>query len=452
MQQAISYRDRDGFVIIKDHIVERYVRNSYARDYDHLMQSGLYQHLVGEGLLIPHKERNIAGNEIPDIYKILEPEKINFISFPYEWSACQWKQMMLAFLQINKICLDYGMILKDATPFNFTFHKGSCVFFDTLSFELYDDQKPWIAYRQFCETMLGPLALLYFNNTLWTRMMPGFINGWPLPFISSNLPFKTWISPAILIHIHWHARVQKEKKGPVKSDGLSKEKLQILWKMIQHSVSRWAYPYKQENWLHYYHTDIQSEEYLQNKTKTITQWLEELRPVRVIDLGANTGMFSIIASRYAEEVIAVESDHACMTQLRQYINLQKIENIHTVIADLAQPVPGAGWRNKEKAPLLERLKADMVFALALIHHLCITANIPLSFVADLFAEITTRYIVVEFIPRSDKKVREMLQNRKDIFDDYTEEEFNRCFSKRFILRNYSENNFSDRKLYVWEKK
>lgn len=137
MQQAISYRDRDGFVIVQKHSVKRYVSFSYAKVYDHFMSSGLYQHLVDDGLLISHKEVIDRHGEEEGFYKILEPEWISFINYPYEWSAVQWQEMILAFLRINGICLNYGMILKDATPFNFTFYRGRCIFIDTLSFELY---------------------------------------------------------------------------------------------------------------------------------------------------------------------------------------------------------------------------------------------------------------------------------------------------------------------------
>lgn len=452
MQQAISYRDRDGFVIVQKHSVKRYVSFSYAQAYDHLMSSGLYQHLVDEGLLISHKEVIDRHREEEGFYKILEPEWISFMNYPYEWSAVQWQEMILAFLRINCICLNYGMILKDATPFNFTFYRGHCIFFDTLSFELYEEGKPWMAYRQFCETMLGPLSLIFFNDASWARMMQAYINGWPLFFVSKNLPLKTRLYLPILLHIHWHARFQSGKQKQVRSKGLTKEKLLVLWQMMEKSIQKWTYHHKSENWVNYYDVDIQSNEYLQSKTITVTRWLETIKPGRVIDLGANNGMFSMIASKYSGEVIAVESDHACIEKLRLDIRSSGITNIETLIADLTQPTAGVGWGNEERTSLLQRLNGDMVLALALIHHLCISANIPLSFVARLFAQITTRYVLIEFVPRSDRKVTEMLHNRKDIFDDYTETEFTRCFGIHFRLQQFAKCSLSDRKLYLWEKK
>ncbi len=452
MQQAISYRDNAGFVIVKEDLVKRYVHVSYAPAYDHFMGSGLYQRLLHEGLLIPHEEVLPGENEAADFYKVLEPEKIGFINLPYEWSASQWKEVVLAFLQINMICLDYGMILKDATPFNFTFYKGRCIFFDTLSFAFYEEGKPWVAYRQFCESMLGPLSLIYFNDPFWSRMFQSNINGWPLPFVSANLPVRTWLNLPVLLHIHWHAGFQKEKSSAVKNTGLTKEKLSILWGMMKKSINKWNFQNKQKSWVNYYDMDIQSNQYLQSKTQIITQWLDTVQPNKVIDLGANNGMFSIIASHYATDVIALESDHACIEKLRLDIKRLAIQNIETVMADITQPAPGLGWKNAERIPLLKRLKGDLVLALALIHHLCISSNIPMNFVAELFSQVTTKYLLIEFVPRSDAKVEQMLSNREDIFGNYTETVFEHCFGVYFRLKERMECSSSDRKLYLWEKK
>lgn len=451
MQQAISYRDRDGFVIVTDHSVKRYVQISYAQTYDHLMSSGLYQRLVDEGLLIAHKEA-APDTAVQNFYKILEPEMISFISMPYEWSASQWKELVLNFLKINCICIEYGMILKDATPFNFTFHKGHCIFFDTLSFEMYREGDSWIAYRQFCETLLGPLSLIFFNDVAWARMMEAYINGWQLSFISANLPLRTWFKSPTLLHIHWHAKFSQQTSQKINGSSLSKEKLLILWQMIDKGVQKWSPSKNKKIWLTYYDTDILSDQYLQSKISIVSGWMDDIKPAKVIDLGSNTGRFSIIASAHAKKVIAVEPDHDCIEKLRLDIRKRGITNIETVIADITQPSPAIGWKNEERFSLLQRLNCDMLFALALLHHVCISANIPLAFVAELFAQLTGRYALVEFIPRSDPKVAALLLNRKDIFQDYAEDHFIQCFSTWFNLVKVASCDASDRKLYLWERK
>lgn len=452
MQQAISYRDRDGFIVVTDQTAQRYVHHSYAKTYDQLMQSGLYQRLVGEGLLISHVEKSLGYEESIQYYKILEPQFLPFISYPYEWTASQWKEALLNLLKINSLCIEYGIILKDATPFNFSFLNGQCIFIDTLSFEIYQDGEPWTAYRQFCESMLGPSALAFFNDVVWIRMMQSFINGWPLQMISANLPAHTWLNSSLLFHIHLHCRFSKKNNNKKQATHLSKEKLLVLWSLIEKSVRGWNKKSNTKVWVDYYDTGILSKQYFDHKLQIVTEWLKDVHPKNVIDLGANNGVFSIAASYNTNNVIAVEFDHDCVEQLRIKVKKENIENIETVYADITQPSAAVGWDNKERNALVQRLRGDMVLSLALIHHLCISANIPIHFVADLFANMTTRYALVEFIPRSDPKVETLLLNRKDIFPDYTEENFIKSFNNFFRLVKSTVCNFSERKLFLWEKK
>jgi hypothetical protein len=453
VQQAISYRDKNGFVVVEDQCVSRYVTHAYAATYDHLMNSGLYEILIKENLLIPHETRSVPDWGKAIYYTILVPEFIPVVSFPYEWTPAQWKKVVITTLEINLIAIKYGMILKDASPFNLTFHKGNCVFIDTLSFDFYENG-PWVAYRQFCESMLGPIALMHYNSTEWSSLLMASINGWNLLFIHRNLPFRSYFSFNVLMHIHWHAsysNTSKYKTAKSADVSLSSQKLVALWSMLHKSVSGWKLNRMPRHWSTYYETDIESPGYLDHKTRIVMDILKRKANECVIDLGSNNGRFSLIASAYARRVIAVESDHGSMEQLIDLIHRQHISNISTIVADITQPVPGVGWHNEERQPLLKRLHGDMLLALALVHHLCISKNIPLEFVAQLFHEMTEQYLVIEFVPKSDPKVKQMLANRADVFDDYTEEHFLSVFGSLFSLKETYSIDSSSRKLFVWEK-
>jgi SAM-dependent methyltransferase len=452
MVQPFSFRDVDGYLIQEGTSISRFVQHSYAHHYEQLMGSGLYQHLVEKGLLVPYKEKQQTTEDERKFYRILKPEFIPFINYPYEWTALQWKEVLLSFLKINKIALEYGMILKDATPFNFTFYAGKCVFIDTLSFEKYTDGDAWVAYRQFCESMLGPMALIYFNDVAWIRLFQSNINGWPLSFISKNLSWKTWLQPSLLLHIHWHARFSNKNRTGRSGSGFSKEKLLILVDMLSSAIQKWGKPKEDILWSDYYDTGILSDKYLTEKENTVSDWIKIVDPVSVIDLGANNGRFSLMASEEGAKVIAVEFDHSSLERLRSEINHKKLTNIETVLADITQPSAGVGWDNRERISLLDRLQGDLVLSLALIHHLCISANVPISFIAEMLANMSNRFLIIEFIPRTDPKVIQLLTHRKDIFMLYTEEAFIQEFSIYFALRNSTQSNYSDRKLFLWEKK
>lgn len=454
MLQPISYHDRDGFVVERNNELYRYVHFSYADTYNHFINSGLYQRLIDDGLLISHREETMSYEEQQMYCKILVPEKIVTLTLPAEWTPTQWKEVVICYLKISMIAIEYNIILKDATPYNFSFYKGNCILFDTLSFEKYIAGQPWIAYRQFCETMLGPLSLICYNSPLWGKLFTSSAPGWSLSFISKQLPVRSYFSLSILFHIHWHSHFSNKDfhKSSMKKNTLDQQKLKIMWNLIQRSVLRWRAPSVSTNWMGYYENEIEAPDYLQQKKETVARWLTKFHARTVIDVGANKGLFSILAASVVKEVIAIEPDIDCMEELYRVITDEHISNIQIIVADLADPTPANGWMNKEHPSLLQRISCDTLMSLALIHHLCITRNLPLSFIAEQFSILATHRAIVEFVPKTDSKVQSMLENRKDIFDDYSESHFITAFSCYFTLEETYCFSNSSRKLFLWIKK
>ena len=449
---SISYKDPAGYIIRQKEGFYRIITEAYKDEYEHLMLSGLYKELTEQSLLLSHQEMKGTDQEIV-YYKLLFPDQINTMVYPYEWTYSQWHQMALTYLRINKIALQYGMILKDATPYNFVFRGADCLLLDTISFRFFQEGDNWLAYRPFCEEILSPLALMHYKETLWVRLYRTMINGIPLSFVSKELPINSWFNLNCLLHIHWHAKFQQQTHQLNKQTGFSKEKLLALFDMMEKNLHKWKFPLTRKSiWDHYYEKDIEDEKYLIHKTNIIQQWLAEIRPDTTIDLGANTGKFSFLAADHSSRVIAVEQDIFCVEEIRKTIVEKKIKNITSIVADIAEPSPGLGWANEEKNSLLERLKGDMVMSLALIHHLCLSRNIPLHFIAKLFSNLSSRYLIVEFIPKTDPKAMILLQNKKDSFKHYSEDELINSFSVYFKLIQVQDCEASTRKMYLWEKK
>jgi len=195
-----SFRDPSGVLFVRDGSIFRQVNTIYKDNYDHLMNSGIYETLVADKLLIPHEEVDIEGVN-PDLaYKIIKPELIPFISYPYEWSFSQLKDAALATLRIQKRSVDFGMSLKDCSAYNIQFRNGKPVFIDTLSFEKYHEGQPWVAYRQFCQHFLAPLALMSCRDVRLNQLLRVYIDGVPLDLASSLLPFRTRFVFSLLSH------------------------------------------------------------------------------------------------------------------------------------------------------------------------------------------------------------------------------------------------------------
>jgi len=179
-----SFRDPSGFLFSRQGVLYRQVNQIYAEHCDRLMSSDLYARLIKAGLLIPHEEVNVEPEEPSLAYKVIKPEPVRFISYPYEWSFSQLKDAALATLAIQMRALESGMVLKDASAYNIQFHHGKPMLIDTLSFEIYHEGDPWVAYRQFCQHFLAPLSLMANKDVRLGQLMRIYIDGIPLDLAS----------------------------------------------------------------------------------------------------------------------------------------------------------------------------------------------------------------------------------------------------------------------------
>jgi len=150
-RDSASFRDPNGFLFWRDGELYRQINHKYQENYDLLMNSGLYQDLVNNGLLIPHQEVDVDPFDSTNAYRVIRPERAALISYPYEWCFSQLKDAALTTLTIQKRALSFGMSLKDSTAYNIQFSSGKPILIDTLSFEKYEEGKPWVAYRQVCQ-------------------------------------------------------------------------------------------------------------------------------------------------------------------------------------------------------------------------------------------------------------------------------------------------------------
>lgn len=453
LHHPASYRDPSGFIFRSEGKTYRQVNLVYKEQYELLMTSGLYAELTSKGLLLPHQEvtENITGSDIR--YKTLLPEQIPFISYPAEWSFGMLQDAALKTLQIQRIALEHGMVLKDATPYNLQWKDGQLIFIDTLSFEKYDGSKPWIAYRQFCESFFAPLLLMHYSKQALQALFNAYPDGIPLPIAAALLPRRSRFSLHTYLHIHLHAKVSGQSKGNTgKQPVFSKAKMLNLLKSLELGVGGLKAPSGSSTWSAYYEEASQREDYLVQKKKIISGMLGSLKDINhAADLGANDGAFSRLVADTGIPVLAADFDPNCIQRLYTEIRKEGIENIQPLIVDLANPTPATGLNNTERASFMERLDTDLILALALIHHLCIGRNIPLEDAARFFHSMG-RHLLIEFVPKADEKVRFMLDQKADIYTGYDESHFEAAFSGRFTLLNKIPVPGSSRTLYLFGPK
>jgi len=453
---AASFRDPSGFVFVHEGVVYRQIHHSYRQAYDHLMASGLYDQLVADGLLIPHTEDDPALAPAPDVYKVIRPLPLPFISYPFEWCFGQLQDAALALLRIQRRALRKGISLKDASAYNLQFHEGRPVLIDTLSFDLYQEGQPWVAYRQFCQHFLAPLALMSCVDVRLSQLLRVHIDGVPLDLAARLLPWRTRLRLPLLLHIHWHAASQRRYQtqgtsSPARARPVSRRALLGLLDSLEDAVRALRWNAQDAGWAAYY-TDLHeyAPETLAHKRQVVADVLERVRPAVVWDLGANTGAFSRLASERGVLTIAFDSDPACVERAYREQQASGDPALLPLVLDLTNPTPGLGWAHRERMSLVERGPADLVLALALVHHLAIANNVPFSRIAAFLAEIA-RHLVIEFVPKEDPKVQKLLAGRADIFSDYSRSAFEGALGANFDILDVVPLNNSSRVLY-WMKR
>lgn len=453
MQLPASFRDPSGFLFQQDGVIYRQVNLVYKDDYDHLMTSGLYEALVDDNLLIPHEEVSIEPPALELAYKIIKPEPILFISYPYEWCFSQLRDAALTTLKIQRKALDFDMSLRDSSAYNIQFKNGRPIFIDTLSFGKYREGQPWVAYRQFCQHFLAPLALMSYKDIRLSQLLHVYIDGLPLDLTSCLLPWRTHLRFSLLSHIHLHARSQKhfaDKPMDVGQYRLSRYAFLGILNSLESAIRKLKWQPKGTEWADYYQDTNYSSQAFEHKKTIVDGFLDKVRPANVWDLGANVGIFSRLASDRGIPTVSFDVDPAAVE--KNYLDCLARGNtsILPLVIDLTNPSPGIGWENKERMSLKERGPADAVLALALVHHLAISNNVPLSRIAGFFSDIC-HWLIIEFVPKADSQVQRLLATREDIFPDYTRQAFEQEFGRYFTIADSADIRESQRTLYLMRR-
>ena len=449
-----SYRDPSGFVFRAKGLYYRQVNRPYAPHYDHLIQSGLYTALTKKGWLIHHTEVD-AGEDLtghPDRYKILLPEQLPYISYPYEWSPSQLKDAARLTLQILHIALDHDMILKDATPLNIQFRSGKAVFIDTLSFEKYDPALPWVAYRQFCECFLFPLYLQHYLSTGVHKIAAAWPEGIPAAVTSALLPLKSRWRLSVWLHVRLQATIRHDRPPGSRPLPFNRKKLlhlaDNLGSIIENLNTGAVSP---STWKNYYRETIISSAYLAAKEELFRTFIKDIDFGSALDLGANDGYFSKILAEKGATIVAVDSDWQCINNLYQFTRQHPDKHILPLCVDIADPTPARGFDNAEWPSFTDRMSTDLVVALALLHHLALGRNIPLSKIAAYLSTLTNNWLILEFIPLTDPKAMDLIRNRRSNFAPYDASLLEQQFSRYFTIDRQSPIPGTERILYRMKK-
>ncbi len=450
-------RDPSGGLFIHGGDIFRWIDASYQKHYEHLLSCGLYDRLTQRGWIISHEE---VSDPTPreGIYKVIKPLKIPFVSYPYEWCFSQLKDAALLTLDLQLEALSHGMSLKDASAYNVQFLKGKPVFIDTLSFETISPGAPWKAYGQFCRHFLAPLALMSLSDVHLGGLARNYLDGIPLDMASALLPRWSYLRPGLLAHLHLHARAERRFVNRRPHQALLKadqggEAMSLFISHVEKTVRGLDLKLPAEGWSKYYET---RSHYLgaasQGKDAFVEQALKDLRPASVWDLGANTGHFSRMAGRMGATVICFDADPACVEITYRQARKEQDSSLLPLLLDLSNPSPSLGWQLQERNSLAQRGPADMILALALVHHLALTYRIPLRHIAEGLAQFGDN-LLIEFVPKDDPAASTLLHSASsDDLPDYTQSHFEEAFGAFFNVRMKTALPDSQRSLFLLQRR
>lgn len=451
---ASSFRDPHGFVFAHEGTIYRQVNENYRGDFELLKSSGLYERLVERELLIPHEEVEPSETFAEGAYRVLRPEQVPFVSYPHEWCFSQLRDAALATLEIQRLAIECGMTLKDASAYNIQFVRGKPMLIDTLSLEARSDGAPWQAYRQFCQHFLGPLAISAGRDVRLSQLFRTYLDGIPLDLASKLLPSSSYFRPSALVHVHLHARTQqKYSSGRKKTGGLKMSRAGLLGMIasLESAVRKLRWNPAGTEWVDYYDGTNYDEPSLLHKEELVSEFLRATGAKTAWDLGANTGRFSRLAVEQGVFTVSFDLDSAAVEKNYLQLREEQGELLLPLLLDLTNPSPSMGWAHGERMSLEDRGPVDVILGLALIHHLVISNNVPLRAVAEFMAKLG-EWLIFEFVPKSDSQVQKLFASRPDIFPQYTLDGFEAAFGRYFDIERRERVRGSERVLFLMRRR
>jgi ribosomal protein L11 methylase PrmA len=446
-----SFRDPSGYIFQNDDKIIRAVMPIADADFKSVYDSGIIQEMSEAGLMISC-DRLDADQDMLNQYRgarneaaasLYEHPKVPMITYPYEWVFSQLKDAALAHLDIQIKALKKGYELSDATAYNMQFINGKAVHIDVMSLRPYVEGAHWAGYNQFCRQFLLPLLLEAWAGVSFQPMYRGSINGISFEDALSVLPRRklfTNLSGFMHVYLHGRAVMANSSKADKKADlsrKLPKSRYEAILEQMHGFVTSLESAKRPSSyWKTYAKINSYSEPMRDVKLAFVEEWARENKPELVWDIGGNTGDFSLAAIKGgAKDAVILDGDLDSL-ETAYRLRVKKGEPLLPLLMNLVDPSPNLGWRQTERKGLQERAKADGVIALAVIHHMCIAGNLPLGEAINWLVNLAPSGII-EFVPKRDPMVSQLLEVREDIFFDYEEDVFRSAILKEHdILKEH----------------
>ena len=448
-----SFRDPESRIFYTGHDVYRALSADGLSDYEALAATGLLDDPRVVATERAHDVPALDGLLVHEPAAVLRHERIPFVSYPYEWTFSMLKDAALVQLDLLLAALEHDMVLKDSTPYNVQFKGAQARFVDIGSFERLRQGEPWVGYRQFCMLYLYPLLLQAAKGVPFQPWLRGSIEGITPGQMRALMSFRDGFRRGVFTNVFLHARLEEryaDRPGQVKAEVkrvFKKELLVANVRKMRKLVERLGWDPPRGVWTAYGERNTYTDDDARRKDDFVREVARSRDWKLVWDIGANNGRYSRIAAEGARAVVAVDADQGPVELLYRDLRAEGDERILTLAMNLADPSPGLGWRGRERKSMPERGAPELVLALALVHHMAISANVPVRELIDWLASLGAA-LVIEFPTREDPMVKKLLAPKRDgLHPDYELGFFERCLGEAFEVERSERLGSGTRVLY-----
>jgi SAM-dependent methyltransferase len=446
-----SFRDPDATLVEHEGRLIRAVRGHAVADFRRMLEDPVIRQWMDQGRLV--RTRLLPRIETPPQFSAFdgecyEHERIAFVSQPAEWAPEMLAAAGTLTLELARALLPRGWQLKDATPANVLFRNSEPVFVDLPSIVARESGSClWVARHQFETTFLLPLVASVEAQVplAWTLSNP--VAGISHESLAAILGIRRWLKPRLWRSVALPAalaaaggptagpamRVSSEEQARFILErsltGLERQVSRCVAKLAERSSHWHRYTATRR---HYGSADLEA------KRSFVTEAIAGTRPRRTLDIGANTGEYSEIASRQGD-VVALDIDERSVAAIWRHAHEDK-RPILPLVGNFGRPTPALGWRNQEQESLLTRAAEtfDLVLMLAVVHHLRVTEGVPIAEQFDAVAAITRRHLLVEYVPVTDPMFAAIARGREPLYTDCLRPAFEATLLERFEIERKHE--------------
>lgn len=469
-----TFRDPSGTLVLEPNRALRYLTDEGYDALTAFLDSALAARLMDARSIVATRKLGTPGDGTPpapivdahrDFVHVVEHDRIPIVTYPCEWSLEQLFDAATLTLDLAEQALAHGFVLKDATPYNIVFDNARPVFVDIPSFVRRDPlATAWTAGGQFTRQFLLPLlahklGVSRVQNIYLThrdgmeakelRSLPG------LAKLFHRGYFSLVLVPLLLERFSGSGALKPKWEPHSASTEKAEYTMQWLLRSFRRQL-RAVEPKRQvkTHWAAYQRqVPSYSPEEFAAKRMFVEEAIGITSPRRVLDIGCNEGLFSQAAAASGASVVAFDQDAGVISALYRKANKDGLP-ILPLVLDLGRSTPAHGWRSREYASFLDRARGnfDLVMALAVLHHILVTDGVPLGDALDLFAELTTDHLLVEYIDPIDNHFRTLLRGRGSIHEYLTRDRFESQVAERFAVVRTLEVKAGLRWIYLLKKR